>query len=55
MVDAAVGTILRVAARPDATEFRVSEPAGDTFGLELPGVEAERWELPDYEKRGPKR
>jgi hypothetical protein len=61
LVDKEIGTILRVAARLDGEEFRVAEVGEisynedfpeDTFKLELPGVEFERWELPDHEKRG---
>ena len=48
LVDAETGTLLRVAARLEAREFRVAEVeeisydeefAGDTFRLEVPGVE----------------
>ena len=59
LVDAEVGTILRVASRLDGKEFRVAEVTEisydeefprNTFRLELPGVEFERFDLPDYEK-----
>lgn len=60
LVDEEIGTILRVAARLDGREFRVAEAAevsydeefaGDTFRLELPGVEFDRQELPEFEGR----
>jgi hypothetical protein len=50
LVDAEVGTILRVAARLESREFRVAEVSevaydeefpDDTFRLELPGVQFE--------------
>lgn len=59
LVDAKVGTILRVASRLDGREFRVAEVTeiaydeqfpDTTFRLELPGVEFEQFDLPDYEK-----
>ena len=59
LVDAEVGTILRVASRLDGKEFRVAEVTEivyderfpeDTFRLKLPGVEFERHDVPDYEK-----
>lgn len=61
LVDKMIGTALRVAARLEGREFRVAEVTGisynevfedDTFKLELPGVEFERRDLPDYERRG---
>lgn len=59
LVDAEVGTILRVAARLDGEEFRVAEVTEitynerfpeDIFRLELPGVEFEQFDLPPHEK-----
>jgi hypothetical protein len=53
LIDAEIGTILRVAARLEGREFRVAEAREiayderfpeDTFRLELPGVEFERRE-----------
>ena len=59
LVDEAVGTILRVAARLEGTEFRVAEVTEvayddefreGTFRLELPGVEFRRFDIPDFER-----
>lgn len=59
LVDAEIGTILRVAARLEGREFYVAEVTEisynaefpeDTFRLELPGIEFEHFELPGYEK-----
>lgn len=59
LVDAEVGTILRVASRLEGKEFRIAEVTkiaydeqfpDATFRLELPGVEFEQFDLPDYEK-----
>lgn len=56
LVDAEIGTILRVAARLEGREFRIAEVSeisydkklpDDTFRLELPGVEFRRSERPD--------
>lgn len=59
LVDAEIGTILRVAARLEEREFysaEVTEISYDeqfpdtTFRLELPGVRFEQFDLPDYER-----
>ena len=59
LIDAKIGTILRVAARLEGREFYVAEVTeiaydeqfpGTTFRLELPGVEFEQFDIPDYEK-----
>lgn len=57
LVDAEVGTILRAAARLEGREYRVAEVtkvsydkefSEDTFELELPGVEFQSRERPEY-------
>ena len=54
LVDARIGTILRVAARLEGREFRVAEATSvaydeefpeETFRLELPGVQFEKFEI----------
>lgn len=58
LIDAEIGTILRTAARLEGREYRVAEVTeisydeqfpDATFRLELPGVEFEQFDLPDYE------
>lgn len=59
LVDIEVGTVLRAAARLEDREFYIAEVTEisydeefpeNTFRLELPGVEFEQFDLPDYEK-----
>ena len=59
LVDAEIGTILRVVSRLEGKEFRVAEVTEifydeqfpeDTFRLDLPGVDFEQLDLPHYDK-----
>ena len=59
LVDVETGTILRMASRLEGREFRIAEVkevaydeqfAEDTFRLDLPGVDFECFDLPDYEQ-----
>lgn len=59
LVDAEIGTILRMASRLEGREFRIAEVteivyderfSEDTFRLELPGMEFEQFDPPDYER-----